>query len=145
MIVGASAGSTGGGFKVSRLVVLVKSVKNEIQKVIHPRSIKKLHMDGRAFPEDLIRSILVYTGIYVLLSFASILIVSLDNFSFETNVSAVMATLNNIGPGLDVVGPTGNFSAFSDVSKVVMIFDMLAGRLELIPILVLFSPQTWKK
>ena len=88
---------------------------------------------------------LVYTGIYVLLSFASILIVSLDNFSFETNVSAVMATLNNIGPGLDVVGPTGNFSAFSDVSKVVMIFDMLAGRLELIPILVLFSPQTWKK
>lgn len=102
-------------------------------------------MDGRAFPEDLIRSILVYTGIYVLLSFASILIVSLDNFSFETNVSAVMATLNNIGPGLDVVGPTGNFSAFSDVSKVVMIFDMLAGRLELIPILVLFSPQTWKK
>lgn len=102
-------------------------------------------MDGRALPEDLIRSILVYTGIYVLLSFASILIVSLDNFSFETNVSAVMATLNNIGPGLDVVGPTGNFSAFSDVSKVVMIFDMLAGRLELIPILVLFSPQTWKK
>ena len=102
-------------------------------------------MDGRALPEDLIRSILVYTGIYALLSFASILIVSLDNFSFETNVSAVMATLNNIGPGLDVVGPTGNFSAFSDVSKVVMIFDMLAGRLELIPILVLFSPQTWKK
>ena len=75
----------------------------------------------------------------------SILIVSLDNFSFETNVSAVMATLNNIGPGFDMVGPTGNFSAFSDVSKVVMIFDMLAGRLELIPILVLFSPQTWKK
>lgn len=145
MIVGASAGSTGGGFKVSRLVVLMKSAKNEIQKVIHPRSIKKMHMDGRAFPEDLIRSILVYTGIYVLLSFVSILIVSLDNFSFETNVSAVMATLNNIGPGFDRVGPTGNFSAFSDVSKVVMIFDMLAGRLELIPILVLFSPQTWKK
>lgn len=145
MMVGACAGSTGGGFKVSRLAVLVKSVRNEIQKVIHPRSVKKMHIDGRAFPEELIRSILVYTGIYVLVAFASTLLVSLDNFSFETNLSAVIATMNNIGPGLDVVGPTGNFSAFSNLSKIVMIFDMLAGRLELLPMLVLFSPRTWKK
>ena len=145
MMIGACAGSTGGGFKVSRLAVLLKSVKNEVQKVIHPRSVKRMHIDGRAFPEEQIRSILVYTGIYILIAFLSTLLISFDNFSFETNLSAVIATMNNIGPGLDMVGPTGNFSAFSNFSKIVMIFDMLAGRLELLPMLILFSPRTWKK
>lgn len=145
MLIGACAGSTGGGFKVSRLIVLLKSIKYEISAVIHPRSVKKMHMDGRVLSDTIIHSIKVYLAIYVLIYFVSVLLISVDNFSFETNMSAVMATFNNVGPGFDVVGPTGNFGVFSNFSKCVMMFDMLAGRLELLPILVLFSKKTWKK
>ncbi len=145
MIVGACAGSTGGGLKVSRLVVLAKSVKNEISAVIHPRSIKKMHLDGRVLSEKVIHSIRVYFAIYMGIYLISVLLISLDNFSFETNASAVMAMFNNIGPGFDMVGPMGNFAAFSDFSKCVLMFDMLAGRLELLPLLVVFSIKTWKK
>lgn len=145
MLIGACAGSTGGGFKVSRLIVLLKSIKYEISAVIHPRSVKKMHMDGRVLSDAIIHSIKVYLAIYVLIYFVSVLLISVDNFSFETNMSAVIATFNNVGPGFDVVGPTGNFGVFSNFSKCVMMFDMLAGRLELLPILVLFSKKTWKK
>ncbi len=145
MIVGASAGSTAGGFKVSRLIVSIKSIKYEILKVIHPRSVKKMHLDGRPLTNNITESIRVYLAIYLAIYLVSLLLVSLNGFSFETNASAVMTTFNNVGPGFDMVGPLGNFSAFSPFSKLVFIFDMLAGRLELLPMLVLFSYHTWKK
>lgn len=144
MIVGACAGSTGGGLKVSRFVVLMKSIKNEISAAVHPRSVKKMHMDGRVVSENVVHSIRIYLAIYVVIYFLSVLLVSIDGFSFETNASAVMATFNNIGPGFDMVGPTGSFAAFSPFAKCVLMFDMLAGRLELLPLLVLFSIKTWK-
>lgn len=145
MVVGACAGSTGGGLKVSRFVVLIKSIKNEISAVIHPRSVKKLHLDGRVLSVEVVHSIRVYLAIYLGIYLFSILLISLDNFSFETNASAVMAMFNNVGPGFDMVGPMGNFAAFSPFSKCVLMFDMLAGRLELLPLLVIFSLKTWKK
>ena len=145
MVAGACAGSTGGGFKVSRIIVLLKSIKYEISAVLHPRSVKKMHLDGRVLSDGVIHSIKVYLAIYLLIYLLSVLLISVDNFSFETNVSAVLATMNNVGPGFDMVGPTGNFGSFSAFSKCVLMFDMLAGRLELLPVLVLFSKKTWKK
>ena len=145
MFTGACAGSTGGGLKVSRLIVWVKSIRNEVLSVIHPHSVKKVHLDGRALSGEVIHSIHLYLIIYVCIYIVSVILISVDNFSFETNVSAVMAAMNNIGPGFDAVGPTGNFGGFSVFSKCVLMFDMLAGRLELLPILVVFSARTWKK
>lgn len=145
MIVGACAGSTGGGLKVSRLIVLVKSIKNEIQTVVHPRSVKKIHLNGRVLSDNIVGSIKVYLAIYVGIYLLSVLLISFDNFSFETNFSAVMAAISNAGPGFDMVGPMGNFGAFTSFSKCILMFDMLAGRLELLPVLVIFSYKTWKK
>lgn len=145
MLIGACAGSTGGGFKVSRVLVMIKSVKNEITTAMHPRSVKKIHMDGKIVPDNVVRSIRIYLIIYVLIYLSSFLIVSLDGYDFTTNFTAVAACLNNIGPGLSLVGPTGNYAFFSGLSKVVLIFDMLAGRLELLPILMLFHIKTWKE
>lgn len=145
MLIGACAGSTGGGLKVSRLVVLLKSIKYEISAVIHPRSVKKMYLDGRVLSNNVVHSIKVYLAIYMLIYFGSVLLISVDNFSFETNISAVMAMFNNVGPGFDMVGPVGNFAAFSPFSKCVLMFDMLAGRLELMPLMVIFSVKTWKK
>lgn len=144
MFVGACAGSTGGGFKVSRLMLLVRSLKNEIMRVAHPRTVKKVHMDGRTMSESVLRTVHIYLGAYVMILIISLILVSIDGFGLETNFSAVMATLNNIGPGFGMVGPTGNFSGFSAFSKAVLMFDMLAGRLELFPILVLFHPGIWQ-
>lgn len=144
-LLGACAGSTGGGFKVSRLIVLLRSVKNEIFSVVHPRSIKKLHMDGRIVEDSVIKSIQVYTMIYVMIFLGSFVLLSLNEFDFLTNISAVAATFNNVGPGFNMVGPAGNYSAFSVFSKLVLMFDMLAGRLELIPMMVLLSPRTWRR
>ncbi len=144
-LLGACAGSTGGGFKVSRLIVLLRSIKNEIFSVIHPRSIKKIHMDGRIVEDGVIKSIQVYTMIYVMILLGSFVLVSLNEFDFVTNITAVATTFNNVGPGLNMVGPAGNYSAFSGFSKLVLMFDMLAGRLELMPMLVLFSPRTWRR
>lgn len=144
-LLGACAGSTGGGFKVSRFIILWRCVKNEISVAIHPRSIKKIHMDGHIVEEGILRSIQVYTAIYVLIFLGSFLLLSLNEFDFVTNITAIAANFNNVGPGLSMVGPVGNYSQFSIVSKFVLMFDMLAGRLELLPILVLFSPKTWKK
>lgn len=144
-LLGACAGSTGGGFKVSRLVILWRCVKNEVSQASHPRSIRKIHMEGHIVEEGTLRSVQVYTAIYVLLFLVSLLLVSLDEFDFVTNISAVAANFNNVGPGFHMVGPAGNYSQFSGFSKVVLMFDMLAGRLELLPVLVLFSPRTWRK
>lgn len=144
-MLGACAGSTGGGFKVSRLIVLFKSIRNEVSQVVHPRSVKKIHMDGKIIPEGVGRSIRVYLMIYVVVFLCSVLLISLDNFDFTTNFTAVAANLNNVGPGLNVVGPSGNYSQFSMLSKIVLSFDMIIGRLEFIPMLVLLNHNTWKK
>lgn len=144
MFVGACAGSTGGGFKVSRLIIILRSIKNEIMSVTHPRSVQKVHMDGRRISDTTVKTVLCYLAAYVLLVLGSVLLISLDGFDMTTNVTAVMATFNNIGPGLGVVGPTGNFGDFSIFSKIILMFDMLIGRLELFPMLVLFAPGMWK-
>lgn len=145
MFIGACAGSTGGGIKVSRFLVMCKAVRNEVAHVIHPRSVCKISLEGRCLDKEVLRSIqnflIAYCGIFAL----SVLIVSLDNFGFTTNFTAVAATINNIGPGLEMVGPSQNFGLFSPISKYVLMFDMLVGRLEIFPLLVLLSRKTWKK
>lgn len=145
MFVGACAGSTGGGIKVSRLVILLKTVKKELAHFIHPRSIKKIKMDGHPIEHEVVRSVNVFLITYAVIFFGSVLLITVDNLSFTTNFTAVAATLNNIGPGLEMVGPTQNFGLFSDFSKVVLMFDMLAGRLELFPMLLLLTPATWRR
>lgn len=145
MFVGACAGSTGGGIKVSRFVIYFKSVGKELYHLIHPRSVKVLKMDGKVIEHDTIRSVNIFMIVYILIFALSTLLVSLDNEDLVTCFTSVAATFNNIGPGLGKAGPTGNFGFFSDRSKFVLMFDMLAGRLEIFPMLVLFFPSTWKK
>lgn len=145
MFVGACAGSTGGGMKVSRLVILFKTIKKELSLMIHPREIKKIRMDNHSVKHEVIRSTNVFLIIYFVILMISVLLVSVDNLGFTTNFTAVASTLNNIGPGLELVGPTQNFGVFSCFSKYVLMFDMLAGRLELFPILLLLMPGTWKR
>lgn len=144
MFIGACAGSTGGGMKVSRLVILIKAIKKELSLVIHPREIRKIRMDGHVVEHSTLRSVNVFLSIYFVLLLTSVLLISIDEFDFTTNFTAVVSALSNMGPGLNLVGPTMNFSIFSPFSKFVLMFDMLAGRLELFPILVLFMPATWK-
>lgn len=144
MFVGACAGSTGGGMKVSRLVILFKTIRKELSLIIHPREIKKIRMNGHVIEHEVVRSTNVFVVIYFSVLMISTLLISIDEFSFTTNFTAVVATLNNIGPGLELVGPTQNFSIFSVFSKFVLMFDMLAGRLELFPMMVLLMPSTWK-
>lgn len=145
MFIGACAGSTGGGMKVSRVIVYLKTVKREMAALIHPRSIRVTKLDGKALDDTVLRSIFAFLSAYIIIFVVSILIVSLDGFDFETNFSAVAATFNNIGPGFHAVGPTANFSAYSILSKIILALDMLIGRLEIFPILLLFAPSTWKR
>lgn len=145
MFVGACAGSTGGGIKVSRIVIMVKGIAKEIQTLLHPRSVKKVRMDGRTVEHEVVRSVNVYLAIYILIFVGSLLVITLDEKDLVTNFTAVTTTLNNIGPGLEIVGPMGNFSSFSNLSKLVFCLNMLAGRLELLPMLMLFVPSVWKK
>ena len=145
MFVGACAGSTGGGIKVSRILILCKAAKKEFQLYLHPNAVKKIKMDQKTITHDILRSTNIYLTLYLLIFAVSILLISLDNFDMTTNFTAVTATLNNIGPGLEIVGPMGNFSSFSYFSKCILIFDMLAGRLEIFPLLLLFFKGTWKK
>lgn len=145
MFVGACAGSTGGGMKVSRVIIWLKTFFKELKVMIHPRNIYKIAVDGRKVEHEVIRSVNVFLVAYILVYVVSVLLVSLDGFDFFTNFSGVAATINNVGPGFNAVGPMENFSVFSPLSKLVLIFDMIAGRLELFPILLLFSPSTWKK
>lgn len=144
MFIGACAGSTGGGIKVSRFVVLFKTVNKELKSYIHPKSIHKIKIDGKPVEHEVVRSINVYLITYVLVFVISLFIISFDGKDLITNFTAISATINNIGPGLELVGPASNFSLFSTASKYVLIFDMLAGRLELFPLLILFHPGAWK-
>ena len=144
MVVGACAGSTGGGIKVARVLLLFKSLKRSIAQMLHPRKVQLVRNNGAVVDERVIAGTNAYLSAYVLIVFASFLIISLDGFSTGTNFSAVLACLNNIGPGLEVVGPVCNYAGFSVLSKLVLTLDMLLGRLEIFPILVLFSLQTWK-
>ena len=145
MFIGACAGSTGGGLKISRLLILCKSIPKQLSLVIHPREIKVIKMDGKAIEHQVMRATNVYLAIYFFIILGSTLFVSVDNFDFTTNFTAVVSALNNIGPGLAGVGPTRNFGAFSVFSKFVLMFDMLAGRLELYPLLILFMPSLWRR
>ncbi len=145
MFIGACAGSTGGGIKVSRIQILLKSIVKEIKIAVHPRNTVKLSLNGRPVAHETVRAVNVYMASYLVIFAVSILLISLDNFDLTTNFTAIAATLNNIGPGLAGVGPTQNFSGFSNLSTLVMSFDMLIGRLEIFPMLILFSPYTWKK
>ena len=144
MFIGACAGSTGGGIKVSRFVVLFKTVAKELDSYIHPKSIKKIKMDGKPVEHEVLRSINVYFITFITVFVVSLLIVSFDGHELVTNFTAVTATINNIGPGLNMVGPTENFGFFSNLSKYVFIIDMLAGRLELFPLLIFFHPAVWQ-
>ena len=145
MFIGACAGSTGGGIKVSRFVILFKTMKKEIQQIIHPRSIKVIRFEGKPVEHGVLRSINTYFAAYMLIFIVSLILICLNNFDLITNFTAVAATLNNVGPGLQLVGPTGHFGDFNALSKLVMIFDMLAGRLELFPLLLLIVPSSWRK
>ncbi len=145
MLIGACAGSTAGGIKVSRLLILFKTIRKELSIMLHPREIRKIRMDGHCVKHEVLRSANVYLIIYLAVMFISLLLISIDNFDFTTNFTSVVTTLNNIGPGLSVVGPMGNFSLFSPFSKLVLMFNMLAGRLELFPIMFLLMPATWKR
>ena len=145
MFIGACAGSTGGGLKISRLMILFRGAFNEIGNLIHPRRVKRVTVDGHPVDNEVVRATNVYMMWYVLLFTVSVILISFDDHDLITNFTAVTATINNIGPGLNLVGPTGNFAFFSIPSKLVLIFDMLAGRLELFPMLVLFAPATWRR
>lgn len=145
MFIGACAGSTAGGIKVSRIIILFKGFVREIQMLIHPRQVKKITIDNRTVGHEVIRSVNAYIACYLLVFVTSTVAISFDGGDLVTNFTAVAATLNNIGPGLGAVGPASNYLWLSSFSKIVLIFDMLIGRLELFPMLILFAPTTWKR
>ncbi len=145
MFIGSCAGSTGGGLKVIRVSIICKCAMNEMKRAFSPRSMLTVKNDGKILESTTVNSVLGYVMAYIIITGLSILVVSFDNFDLTTTATSVFATLNNIGPGLGAVGPTGNFSEFSVLSKLVMTFDMLAGRLELFAMLALFSPRVWRK
>ena len=143
--IGACAGSTGGGFKVSRLIILLKGMKKEFTLILHPRTVQAVKIDGKRISHEVTRSVSVYFVIYVLIVIVTTTLISLNEFDFMTSFSSVLATLNNTGPGMNVVGSTGNYASFTVFSKIVFCFNMLAGRLELYPFLLIFVPSTWKR
>ena len=144
MVVGASAGSTGGGFKCSRLLLVLKSLRRSVRKIVHPQKVQVVRVNGHPVDEKVIQNTNAYLAAYVTAVMASFLLISVDGFSITTNLSAVLACFNNIGPGFEMVGPTCNFAVYGTFSKLVLIMDMLAGRLEIFPILILFSRTTWR-
>ena len=145
MFICAWAESTSGGIKVSRILILLKTIRKELSLIIHPRQVKKIRMDGHPVDHETLRSANVFLVVYFVLLLTSMLLISVDEFDFSTNFTSVVTVLNNIGPGLNLVGPTQNFSIFSPFSKFVLMFDMLAGRLELFPMMILLMPSTWKR
>ena len=144
MFVGACAGSTGGGAKCSRVLLWFKSVRRNIRMMLHPQSVQTIRSDGQAVSEKVVSYTALYLVLYVMILISGILLISIDGFSIETNLSAMMSCFNNIGPGLDAVGPMCNFSGYSAFSKIILSMSMLTGRLELYPIIVLFFKRTWK-
>ena len=145
MIIGASAGSTGGGLKVARVLLLFKSLRRNIRQVLSPRKVEVVRINDRVVDEKVLDNANAYLAAYVIIMFVSFLVISLDDFTVGTNFTAVLACFNNIGPGLEAVGPTCNFSGYSFLSKLVLSFDMLAGRLEIFPMLVLFTRGNWRR
>jgi len=145
MILGASAGSTGGGVKIVRVVILLKSARNTVAQMLHPNTVRLTRMNGGALDEDTLHGTHVFLTLYLAIALTSMALVSLDDFSMETNITAVLSCLNNIGPGLGDVGPMGNFSPYSPLSKIALIADMLLGRLEIVPMLTLFAPSAWRR
>lgn len=145
MIIGGCSGSTGGGIKICRLIVEVKQLGRELMSYLYPGSIRQIRLDGKKLDTSIIRSINVFVGAYALIFMISVIIISIDGYDFTTNFTAVAATLSNIGPGLGSVGPADNFDLYSNLSKMVLSFDMLAGRLEIFPILLFFTPKAWKR
>jgi len=144
LFTGACAGSTCGGIKLSRIIMLFKSMSKELRLLVHPKQVHQIKIDGRVVSHETVRSVNVFLVCYMLIMMISFILISFDNHDLITNFTAVSATLNNVGPGLGLVGPTSNYGFFSGFSKLVLIFDMIAGRLELFPMLALFSPYTWK-
>ena len=145
MFCGASAGSTGGGMKCSRVLLLLRSIRREIHRITHPRSVEVVKLDGKLVSESTLHSLLVFVGAYVTTVFVAALIISLDGESFAVSFSAALTCVSNVGPGLEAIGPSGSFAAFSGLSKAVMSLCMIIGRLEILPILVLFCPSTWRR
>ena len=145
MIIGACASSTGGGIKVSRFLIVVKSIKKELKQMVHPKSVNLIRINGKKMNPDIVQNVFVYLVAYAGIAGLSVLLVSIDDFDFATNLGSVMGTLNNIGPGLGVSGPAGNFAQFSPFSKLVFCMDMLIGRLEIFPFLMLFTSISWRK
>ena len=145
MFCGASAGSTGGGMKCSRVLILLRAVRREVHRITHPRSVEVVKLDGKLVSESTLHSLLVFLGAYVITIFAAALVISLDGCSFAVSFSAALTCVSNVGPGLEAIGPSGNFAAFSGLAKGVMSLCMIVGRLEIFPILVLFSPSTWRR
>ena len=144
MVLGACAGSTGGGIKVVRAILLLKGLRRNVHRTLHPNSVRMVHLNGEPVSLEVLHGVGSYMAAYWLLAGASFILVCLDGFSIETGVSAVLACFNNIGPALDAAGPMANYGAFSDASKLVLTADMLLGRLEIFPILALFSRRTWR-
>lgn len=145
MFIGGCAGSTCGGIKVSRILIYLKTIRKELRQICHPRTIRVINFDKKPIAHGVLRSANIFFITYCLLFVLSILLISVDNLDGITNFTAVASALGNIGPGLAQVGPTKNFNLYSDFSKIILMFDMLAGRLELFPLLVLLSPSTWRK
>ena len=145
LLCGACAGSTGGGIKCSRILLLFRSIRREIRQIVHPRSVSVVKLDGKVVEENTLRSVLLFVGGYFLIALMTTLIVSLDNFSFSTSFTAALTCMSNVGPGLDAIGPSGNFAEFSALSKSVLSACMVVGRLEIFPMLVLFSRNAWRR
>ena len=145
MIVGACAGSTGGGIKIARVLLLFKSLRRNIRLITRPNTVQVVRSNGNPVEEKVLANTNAYLAAYMIILVLSVIVISLDGLSMTTNITAVLACFNNIGPGLEVVGPTGNFSSFSTLSKLILSVDMMAGRLEIFPIMVLLSRRTWQR
>ena len=145
MFVGACAGSTAGGLKVSRVLLLLKSIRRTVRRAIHPRRVQSVRMDGRVVDAAILNNVNAYLAVYCVILLLSFVVVSVDGYSIGTNLSAVASCFNNVGPGFELVGATGNYGHYRDVSKLVLTADMLLGRLEIFPLLALFSPDTWSR
>ena len=145
MVLGACAGSTAGGLKISRVIVLCKSFLQEIKRLFHPHAVTVVRLEGKALEKSTLRGTLSYFAMYIMIICVSTLLISIDGFDLTTNLTAVLSCINNIGPGLGKVGPMSNFGEYSAFSKILLSFDMLLGRLEILPMLVLFTPAAWRK
>ncbi|MEE1313735.1 MAG: TrkH family potassium uptake protein [Lachnospiraceae bacterium] len=145
MVIGACGGSTGGGVKVSRVLIIIKSITREVKQLLHPKSVCVTRINGKKVGADAMRGVMIYFFAYVLAIIISVILISINNYDFATSFTSVLTAINNVGPGISLVGPTCNFSFFSPLSKIVLCFDMLIGRLEIFPFLMLLSPSLWRR